>query len=85
MEIYTEAKSDVERAEDRFTAAEKRTPDLADLGKQIDALESELTEKQNEKIQLQERIDEAQTFLDANHLPANSPHVLTMQPVYWQN
>ena len=76
VEIYTEAKSDVEWAEDRFTAAEKRTPDLADLGKQIDALESELTEKQTEKIQLRERIDEAQTFLDANHLPANSPRRL---------
>ena len=76
VEIYTEAKSDVEWAEDRFTAAEKRTPDSADLGKQIDALESELTEKQTEKIQLQKRIDEAQTFLDANHLPANSPQRL---------
>ena len=35
-------------------------------------MESELTEKQTEQTQLQERIDEAQTFLDANHLPANS-------------
>ena len=76
VEIYTEAKSDVEWAEDRFTAAEKQTPDLADLGKQIDTLESELTEKQTEKIQLRERIDEAQTFLYANHLPANSPQRL---------
>ena len=76
VEIYTEAKSDVQWAEDRFTAAEKRTPDLTDLGKQIDALESELTEKQTENIQLRERIDEAQTFLDANHLPVNSPQRL---------
>ncbi|MCY3743353.1 MAG: AAA family ATPase [Candidatus Poribacteria bacterium] len=76
VEIYTEAKSDVEWAEDRFTAAEKRTPDLADLGKQIDTLESELTQKQTEKIQLQERIDEAQTFLHANRLPTNSPQRL---------
>ena len=73
VEIYTEAKSDVAWAADRFTAADKRIPDLTDLGKQIDALESELTEKQTEEIRLRERIDEAQTFLDANHLPANSP------------
>ena len=76
VEIYTEAKSDVEWAEDRFAAAEKRMPDLVDLGKQIDALERELTEKQTEKIQLRERIDEAQTFLSTNHLPANSPQRL---------
>ena len=76
VEIYTEAKSDIEWAEDRFAAAEKRTPDLADLGKQIDALESELTEKQTEKTQLRERIDEAQSFLSTNHLPANSPQRL---------
>ena len=76
VEIYTEAKSDVQWAEDRFASAEKRTPDLADLGKQIDALESELTEKQTEKVQLRERIDKAQAFLDANHLPVNSPQRL---------
>ena len=76
MEVYTAAKLNVQRAEERFAEAKKRDPDLADLGKQIDALESELTEKQTERTQLQERIDEAQTFLDANHLPANSPQRL---------
>ena len=72
VEVYTAAKLNVQRAEERFAEAKKRDPDLADLGKQIDALESELTEKQTEQTQLQERIEEAQTFLDANHLPANS-------------
>ena len=76
VEVYTAAKLNVQRAEERFAEAKKRDPDLADLGKQIDALESELTEKQTEQIQLQERIDESQTFLQANHLPANSPQRL---------
>ena len=72
VEAYAAAKLNVQRAEERFAEAKKRGPDLADLGKQIDALESELTKKQTEQTQLQERIDEAQTFLVANHLPANS-------------
>ena len=76
VEVYTAAKLNVQRAEERFAEAKKRDPDLVDLGKQIDALESELTEKQTEQTQLQERIDEAQTFLGANHLPANSPQRL---------
>ena len=76
MPVYTAAKSDVEKAAGQLAEAKKRVPRLADLGKQIDALESELTEKQTEKIQLRERIDEAQTFLDTNHLPANSPQRL---------
>ncbi len=72
VEAYAAAKLNVQRAEERFAEAKKRDPDLADLGKQIDALEDELTEKQTEQTQLQERIDEAQAFLDANHLPTNS-------------
>ena len=71
MEIYTEAKSDVEWAEDRFTEAEKRTPDLADLNNQIEALESQLNERQSEQAQLQKQNDDAQRFLDDNPLPSN--------------
>ncbi|MDE0466897.1 MAG: AAA family ATPase [Candidatus Poribacteria bacterium] len=76
VEVYTAAKLNVQRAEERFAEAKKRDPDLANLDKQIDALESELTEKQTEQTQFQEQIDEAQTFLDANHLPTNSPQRL---------
>ena len=76
VEDYTAAKLNVQRAAERFAEAKKRDPDLADLGKQFDALESELTEKQTAQTQLQEQINEAQTFLDANHLPANSPQRL---------
>ncbi|MYH79367.1 hypothetical protein F4009_07630 [Candidatus Poribacteria bacterium] len=76
VEAYAAARLNVQRSEDRFAEAKKRDPDLADLGKQIDALESELTKKQTEQTQLQERINEAQTFLDANHLRMNSPQRL---------
>ncbi|MCG8625518.1 MAG: hypothetical protein MJE68_26410, partial [Proteobacteria bacterium] len=76
VEAYTAAKLNVQRAVEQFAEAKKRTPDLVDLDKQIDALESELTEKQTEQTQLQKWIDAAQTFLDINHLPANSPQRL---------
>ena len=76
VEAYTTAKSNVQRAAEQFAEAKKRDPDLAELDKQIDALESELTDKQTEQTRLQKWIDEAQTFLDVNHLPANSPQRL---------
>ena len=77
VEIYTEAKSDVEWAKDRFTEAEKRTPDLADLSNQINVLERQLNERQDEKAQLQKLIDNAQRFLENNHLPSNPQQALT--------
>ena len=77
MEIYDEAKSDVQRAANRFAEAEKRDPQLADLGNQVNTLKDKLADKQVEQTRLQEQIDEAETFLDANHLPANSPQRLT--------
>ena len=76
VEAYTAAKLNVQRAAAQFAEAKKRSPNLADLDKQIDALESELTEKQTEQTQLQGWINEAQAFLEANHLPANSPQRL---------
>ena len=75
-EVYTEAKSDIKRAEERFEAADKRTPDLEDLGEQIGTLEGKLTERGTKQTQLQEQIGEAQVFLDNNHLPVNSPQRL---------
>ena len=77
MEIYEEAKSDVQQAANRFAEAEERDPQLADLGNQVNTLKDKLANKQVEQTQLQERIDEAKTFLDVNHLPANSSQRLT--------
>ena len=74
--IYTDAKSDVKRAEERFAEADKRTPDLANLINQVDALESQLSNRETEQVQLHEQIDEAQTFLDENPLPSDRRHRL---------
>ena len=71
MKIYTNAKSDVERSEDRFVEAEKRIPDLADLDNQIKALEIELTDKQAQQTELRRQIDDTQRFLEDNPLPSD--------------
>ena len=71
MAIYTDAKSNVERADERFAEREKRTPDLVDLGDQINTLESQLDDRQIKQAQLQEQIASAQRFLDENSLPSN--------------
>ena len=71
MPVYTAAKSDIKQAEGQLAEAKKRDPDLANLGKQIDALESELTKKQTEQTQLQGQIDDAQRFLEDNPLPSD--------------
>ena len=71
MPVYTAAKSDIERVEDQLAEAKKRDPGLANFGKQIDTLESELTEKQTKQTQLQEQIDDTQRFLEDNPLPSD--------------
>ena len=68
---FNEAKADVKRAKERFVEADKRSPDLADMGKQIEELSSQLDDKQTECSQLQEKILTDQTFLDENPLPSN--------------
>ena len=77
MPIYTAAKLNVERAADQFVEADKRTPDLTTLDNQIDTLSEQLNDKQTERSQLQERIQAAQTFLDANPLPLDRQQRLT--------
>ena len=67
--VYTDAKTDVQRAEERFAEADKRNPNLADMDNQIDVLKNEVADKQTEHAQLQKRATEAQTFLDTNPLP----------------
>ena len=71
MKIYTNAKSNVERSEDRFVEAEKRIPDLADLDNQIEALENQLTARQSQQTELQRQIDDTQRFLEDNPLPSD--------------
>ncbi len=71
MPVYTDAKSDVKRAEGQFAEAKKRDPRLADLSDEIDALEDQLTDKQTEQTDLQGQIDDAQSFLENNPLPSD--------------
>ena len=75
--VYTEAKTDVERAEERFAEVDKRNPNLADLDNQIEALLSQLDDKQTERFQLAEKTQTAQTFLDENPLPLDRRQRLT--------
>ena len=77
IDTYNDTKLDVERAADQLAEADKRTPDLVDLGNQIEALEGELANKQNQQNELQERIDEAKTFLDVSPLPSDRQQRLT--------
>ena len=79
--IYTDAKLGVGRAANQFAQADERTPKLADLDDEIDTLSDGLTDSEIEQTDLQKRIDEAQTFLDDNPLPADRQHRLTQANV----
>ena len=76
-QVYAAAKLDVGQAENRFAEANKRTPDLTDLGSQISVLESQLDDRQTKQNQLQKQIDDAQRFLEDNPLPSNRRQRLT--------
>ena len=71
MPVYTEAKSDIERASERFAEADNRTPELVDVSDQIDALEDQLTDRQTQQTEFQKYIDDAQHFLENNPLPSD--------------
>ena len=77
MQVYAAARSDVERAGDRFTEVNRRTPVLTDLSNQIDTLENRLANGQTEQTELQEQIGDAQRFLDENPLPSDRQQRLT--------
>ena len=77
MPIYAAAKSDVERAAERFSEADKRTPELIDVNNQMDALENQLTDRHTQQTDLQTQIDDAQRFLENNRLPSNRQQRLT--------
>ena len=70
-QIYTAAKSDIERADERFAEANRRMPELVDVSDQMEVLEIQLTDRQTEQTQLQGKINETQIFLDENPLPSN--------------
>ena len=75
--VYTAAKSDVERAAERYAEADKRTPELVAVNDQIDTLEDQLTDRQTQQTELQGQIDDAQRFLEDNRLPSDRQPRLT--------
>ena len=77
MDLYNDAKLDVGQAVDQVAEADKRKPKLSSLDSQIKTLSDQLTNRKTEQTQLQEQIDDVQTFLDANPLPSDRQHRLT--------
>ena len=71
MLVYTAAKLDVERAEGKFSDANKQMPELANLSNQIDTLENQLADRQTEQTELQKQIDDTLYFLEENPLPSD--------------
>ena len=71
MLVYTAAKLDVERAEGKFSDANKQMPELANLSNQIDTLENQLADRQTEQTELQKQIDDTLYFLEDNPLPSD--------------
>ena len=71
MPVYTAAKSDVERASERFAEADKRTPELMVVNNQINVQENQLTDRQTQQTELQKQIDDTQRFLEDNPLPSD--------------
>ena len=71
MPLYRNAKLDVARAADQFAEADKRTVGLGDLDDEIDPLSEQLTNSETEQTELQRQIEEVQTFLEKNPLPAD--------------
>ncbi len=71
MPIFAAAKSNVERAAERYAEADKRTSELVDVNNQIDGLENQLTDRQTEQTKLQGQIDDNQRFLEDNPLPSD--------------
>ena len=77
MPVYTAAKSDIERAAERFAEADKRTPELVDVNNQIDALENQLTDRRSQQTELRRQVDDNQRFLENNPLPSDRQQRLT--------
>ena len=69
--IYTQAKSELERASERFKEVNKRRPPLKELDTDIVNLTNDISNKQQRQKELQNQILEVETFLDQNRLPSD--------------
>lgn len=69
--IYTQAKSDLQRAAERFEEVNRRKPALKALNVKIDESSEKLVERASRQKTLKEQITEAQDFLSQNPLPSD--------------
>ena len=69
--IYTQAKSDLQRALERFEEVDKRIPTVETLNTKISESSEELSGNKSNLRNLQKKITEAQEFLDQNPLPSD--------------
>ena len=77
IEVYREAKSDVARAQTQFQLVEAREPRLQQLEEKIESVSTELSDKRQEQVTLEEDIHKAETFLEENPLPSDRLSRLT--------
>ena len=84
-EIYTQAKSDLQRVLERFEEVNKRIPTVEELNTKIDKSSKNLAEKASRLKTLQEQITEAQDFLDQNPLPSDRDSRLNRLSILQEN
>ncbi len=71
LPIFTEAKSDIARASEKFSEAESHSDTLQSLKEQIGSSKDQLSEKNKNKNNLELQITEAQNFTNENPLPTD--------------
>ncbi len=71
MRIYNDAKTELDRAAERFDEVEKRKPDLANLEKDIDTSSNKMKKDLKRQDKLIEEITNTEDFLKQNPLPSD--------------
>ncbi len=69
--VYTEAKSNIRRANEKFSEANNHSESLQSLREQIVSSTNKLSEKNKNKYNLELQITEAQNFINENPLPTD--------------
>lgn len=71
MQIYSDAKTDLELASEKFDEAEDRRPNLKRLKRQIGTATKKLNQQTTQRNELNTDISDIQTFLNQNPLPSD--------------
>ncbi|MYF55132.1 hypothetical protein F4225_05055, partial [Candidatus Poribacteria bacterium] len=69
MQIYADARTDLELASEKFDEVEDRRPNLQRLKKEIDTATEELKQQTSDRKELNTQISNIQAFLNQNPLP----------------